>query len=264
MGLHLAAVVFSTWQAVILILLCFGSLIIALYCLFFMVPLRSFVERVNLLGGGMKGIESHLDGVQGEVERRIATVEELVRAAMREVRCELQEAIQQVTNRTSRTQENVQRLDRATQNLQAELRDAVADTRKLAASVDAMRAALDEIRDDFAALDGELRGAISQQVTDSYQKLESTVLSALEAVQDDMFRGTSKLRSWQAPAPSHKPAGKFGVRPTRDSRRRPLSKIISAEPLFADAEKAEQSEASHEEPADADALQTEGQSAPAK
>jgi len=264
MGLHVAAVVFPTWQAVVLILLCFGSLIIALYCLFFMVPLKSFVERIDSLGGGMKGMESHVDGLKNETDRRVASLEERICESLRELRCELQQSIDTAADKTTRALDGLQRLDKATHNLQAEIRDAASDTRKLGASLDAVRAGLDDLRSDFTALEGELRGSVNQQVSDSYQKLESTVLSALEAVQDDMLRGASKLRAWQSPTPPSRPApnGKLGTRGLKDSRRKATSKIISAEPLFADAEKGQGDAESDKD--DADALKTEKQEAPAK
>ena len=75
---ELAVVALRNWQWVVLIVLCFGSLIIALYCLLFMVPLKSFVERINSLGGGMKGIRAYIEGVKSETERQIADVQELL------------------------------------------------------------------------------------------------------------------------------------------------------------------------------------------
>jgi len=263
MGLHLAAVVFPTWQAVVLILLCFVSLLISLYCLLFMVPLKSFVARINLLGGGMKGIETHVDGIRSETERRMAALEKQIRDGMDQLRAEVQAATNATGDKAAHLQESIQKLERAAHNLQAEVRATASDTRKMEAALATFRAGMEEVQNDFSALEGELRSTVNQQVNVSYQKLESTVLSALQAVRDDMLRGASRLRTWQAPSPPPPPpiTPKLTSNGWKDARRKPGSKIISAEPLFADAEKGD-SAASQEE--SEETVDAEKEGAPAK
>jgi uncharacterized protein YoxC len=259
MNLPLAAVVFPTWQVVILILLCFSSLIIALYCLFFMVPLKSFVERINLLGGGMKGMEAHVEGVRSQTTQKLAAIEKLVHDELQRSRQDMQNSINSVAHHTDRLLDSFQRLEKTVQNLQTEISKTASDTRKTSAGLAAIHDEVESIKNEFSAVEGELRGAINRQVSDAYQKLESTVLSALEAVQDEMLLGACRLHGWQASRPLTAEASLS--RTPKDVRSRSNGKIISAEPLFAEAEKANRSEEDSEEERE-EALQTEGQSMP--
>ena len=229
MGLHLAAVVFPTWQAVVLILLCFVSLLISLYCLLFMVPLKSFVARINLLGGGMKGIETHVDGIRSETERRMAALEKQIRDGMDQLRAEVQAATNATGDKAAHLQESIQKLERAAHNLQAEVRATASDTRKMEAALATFRAGMEEVQNDFSALEGELRSTVNQQVNVSYQKLESTVLSALQAVRDDMLRGASRLRTWQAPSPPPPPPSPQSS-PAADGRTPSASRAARSSP----------------------------------
>jgi len=229
MGLQLAVVVLPTWQWVLLIVLCFGSLIIGLYCLLFMVPLKSFVERINSLGGGMKGIRSHVEGVRSETEERIAAVQEHAEGELKESHAELRGAVDSAAQRAGQAQAGLQRLERAAQNLQAGLRDNASDARSLSAGLATMRKELEELRSDFEALQAELRGSVGQMVSESYQQLEGTVLSALEALKDGMLRAATVPHS---PSAGHGPRPTFDRSSGKDSRRRQPDKIIRAEPLF--------------------------------
>ena len=233
MGLQLAVVVLLTWQWVLLIVLCFGSLIIALYCLLFTVPLKSFVERINSLGGGMKGMRSYVDGVRGETEERIAAVQEQLEGELNESHAELRGAIDSAVERASRAQAGLQKLDRAAQSLQTGLRDNACDVGNLSAGLATVHKELQELRSDFEALQAELRGAVGQMVSDSYQQLEGTVLSALEALKDGMLRGGTVPH----PPRDHALRPLSDGTPAKDSRRRTSDKIIAAEPLFAGLEK---------------------------
>ena len=235
MGPQLAVVVLPTWQWVLLIVLCFGSLIIGLYCLLFMVPLKSFVERINSLGGGMKGIRSYVEGVRSETEERIAAVQEQVAAGLKESQTELRSAVDSAAQKAGQAQAGLQRLERAAQSLQAELRDNASAVRDLSAGLAAMRKESEELRSDFEALQSELRGSVDQKVSDSYQQLEGTVLSALEALKDGMLRAAT---AQHPPSATHVPRPTFEGSPAKDPRRRQPDKIIRAEPLFAVLEKA--------------------------
>ena len=239
MSPSLAAMVFQTVQGILLIVLCFSALIIALYCLFFMVPLRQFVERINSLGGGMKGIQAHVDGVRCETEAKIKELEELTRQELSRARTELQGELQSLTESAHKVQASLQRLDQAAQSLQAELRENASDTRKLSGTLSALRAELEDLRGDFQALQGELDGTVRQLVAARCGELEGTVLRALEAVQDEMLRGTANLRVVRDSAPLARPtpARRFDSFGFKDSYRRTGGKIIAAGPLFAELDK---------------------------
>ena len=207
MSAGLGVVAFSTWLGVLLIVLCFGSLLIALYCLLFTVPLNSFVQRVNSLGGGMRGIRAHVDDMLSQTDRRIAEMQRLMHEGMeeglRESRAELEQHARSV----------------------AELR----------ADLNALHEQLADLRNDSEVLEGELAGRVRTLVSESYRALAGTVLGAHEAVRDEMLRGAKKLRHPHDPRP---PTGRWGERGQSDAHRQSERKIISALPLFGDTEKA--------------------------
>lgn len=241
MSLHMAAVVLPTWQWVLLMSLCFGSLTIALYCLLFMVPLKSFVQKVNSLGGGMEGIRKYVDGLRSETEKRIASVQGHLQQELEQTRAEFRGAMDALTQSTRQAQSGIQKLDGEVQGLQTELRGTVSEMGEMSAGLGKIHKQLGELRNDFDVLQVELRGSVQQLVSDSYQQIEGTVLSALEAVKDEMLRGAGKLQASRDPGPTLRPASPrplVGPR-YKPSRRRPSSKIISAEPLFANLEKVE-------------------------
>lgn len=265
MAIVLANVVFSTWQAVLLIVLCFGSLVIALYCLFFMVPLKSFVQRINSLGGGMQGMRAHVDGVRSEIEKQIAALESLVRRHAEATRAEMEVAVDSAAEAARKGEAAVQRLAGAVEGLQAESAGQISASREAAAELSALRGELGELRHDFELLQGELSGSIRRMVSQSYQTLEGTFTAALAAVSDEMLRGSGTLRNGRESRPSVGPGanGLFGDRGRQGLRQDAPSKIISAQPLFAQAERPEPVEGGHEEQADAEAGRTEEQESPA-
>jgi len=209
MGAMIGAVVFSTWLGVLLIVLCFGSLLIALYCLLFMVPLNSFVQRVNSLGGGMRGIRAHVDEVLSQADQRIAEVQRLLN----------------------------ERLERSLQEVEVELKSHGRSVAELRTDLNALHQQLAELRNDFEVLEGELAGRARTLVAESYRGLEGTVLGALEAVRDEMLRGATRLRHPHAPQP---PAGRWAEHGPGEARRPSERKIISALPLFGDMDKVTQ------------------------
>ncbi len=232
----LGEVVFSTWQGVLLILLCFGSLLIALYCLLFMVPLKSFVNRINLLGGGVRGIRAYVDGMRSENEERIAALEDLLHEQLSALRAEMEGGIESGAASSRQAEAHMQQLERTVQTLRAELGNSTAELRKLPASLDTLRRQLGEVRNDFEVLEAQLAGSVRKLVADSYQQIEGTVLSALGTVQDEMLRGSSELLASREPKPHGGPrsASRFGERGLKSPRLRGSRKIIPAAPLFPD------------------------------
>ncbi len=199
------------WQAAVLIVVSFGSLIVALYCLFFMVPVKRFWERIHSLGGGMKGIESHVDGVRDEVGGRLARLEEGMQHQISESREAAEGALDKFARDNRGLHRELEGLRKDLQSLQAELRDSSADIMKVARSTDSLTRRLEQLRSDFDTLDPELRSSMRQLVADSFSTVESTVLSALEAVQEEMLSGMS-----EPPGPV-KPRAGPGTDPPRAS-----------------------------------------------
>jgi hypothetical protein len=199
----MAEVAFSTWQAVLLIVLCFGSLLLALYCLLFMVPLKSFVERVNSLGGGMRGIRAQVDGALSQTEARLEQIE----AAVRELRAELEKG--------------------------------AGGAVKLAADLGAIQERLADLKDDVEVLEGQLSESVQRQVAASCRELEGVVLAALEAVRDEMLRGANRLRSPRETRPpvTGPPPTRLMERGPGELRPEASRKIIPAWPLLEEAAK---------------------------
>jgi hypothetical protein len=124
---------------------------------------------------------------------------------------------------------------------------------KVAQTAESLTRELQQLRGDFDALDVELRESVRQLVADSFSTVESTVLSALDAVQEEILYGASEPSA---------PSGKT-VQPRQKPERRPTTglsgstgghggdKIIPMGPLFADLNRVdEQPEA---EPPEAEA-----------
>ena len=264
MAIVLAEVVFPTWQGVLLILLCFGSLVIALYCLLFMVPLKSFVQRINSLGGGMQGMRAHVDGVRSETDERIAAVEGLVHENVNALRAEMEGAVGSATEAARQVRMAVQRLDRAVQHLQGEAANYCSASREAAVDLDGLRRQLGELQHDFEVLQGELSGSIRRMVSESYGTLEGTFVGALEAVSSQMLRGSSPLKNGRESklSAAHGPNGSSGDRGRQGMLSGPSSKIISAEPLFAEAERPGRAELD-DEGKDIETRQAERQESPA-
>lgn len=237
----LGAVVFSTWQGIFLILLCFGSLGIAIYCLLFMVPVKSFMQRINSLGGGMEGIRSHVDGVRMEVEERIEEVERALGEQLEEVSRRSREDTAQLRKKLRSASQTLRKLDSGVRELREELSRAQTHREDLQRSAKSLGAGVRDLRHDFKALEEELDAQVRQTVAGSYQQIEGTVLSALKAVQKDMLRVSRGLRKGgpgsTVPRKGRGKGGKKGAQKgkSKSDRQQEPGKIISAEPLFGES-----------------------------
>ncbi|MHC4592108.1 MAG: hypothetical protein ACYS8L_05370 [Planctomycetota bacterium] len=222
------------WQQVVLIIVGFGALIIALYCLFFMVPVKRFWERINSLGGGIEGVESHVAGVHDEIAGRLAGLEETIGEQITQSREAAQNRLERLAKDSRESQRELERLRKDVQALQAGLRQAGSDDMKVNRSLESLAKQLQQLRGDFDALDVELRESVRQLVSDSFNTVESTVLSALDAVQEEILYGASEPSSRPPKGleprqkPDRRPPAGFG-----GAERSPGDKIIPMEPLFA-------------------------------
>lgn len=224
----------AQWQWVVLIVFCCASLIISLYCLFFMVPVKRFWERIRSLGGGMEGIEAHVHGVRDEIGRRLSELESSTQQQVAQSRESAQSSLDRLARESRETQRGLEKLRKDLQALQAELRQTAADSMKVAQGVESLTEQLHQLRGDFDALDVELRESVRQLVAGSFNSVESTVLSALEAIQGEIVYGASK--SSERPKPFRPDQGR--PRPTppfgRSPGRRSPDNIITVQPLFED------------------------------
>ncbi len=218
------------WQAIVLIIVSFGSLIVALYCFLFMVPVKRFWERVRSLGGGMKGIEAHVNGVLDQLGRRLNELESSFAQQIRESREAAEATLDQLAKDGHAMQRELEMTRKELQSLQAQLREAGADNRKVVRTAELLTKELQQLRSDFDALDVELRESVRQLVADSFTGVESTVLSALDAIQDEMIRAAPGQRAPSEPrgGPA-RPAPRLTGRPSGRGR----DNIITVHPLFA-------------------------------
>ena len=230
----------APWQEMVLIILCCASLIISLWCIFNMVPVKRFSQLIRSLGGGVKGIEAHMDNVRDEIERTLAELENSTQQQVAQVREATEAAVEKVGRESREARRELDRVRNDLQALQAELRGAAGDSRKVSRGVGELTKQLQQLRSDFDVLDVELRESVRQQVANSFTSVESTVLSALEAIQEEIVHGTGAPHGRSTPLRPDKrhpsPAAPF----TRDATRRTPENIITVKPLFGELRQDEQ------------------------
>ena len=153
-------------------------------------------------------------------------MEEGAAQALAEIRQELQKALERSARDGRQAQRELESLRKDLLALQAELRGCAGDARKLGQAVDILSETAQQLRGDFEALEAETRRAVRQQVAASFTSVESTVLSALESLQEEVLYVTSG---------SAGPSDAITRPPTASPAPgvRPGGKIIPAEPLFA-------------------------------
>jgi uncharacterized protein (DUF3084 family) len=211
--------------AVVGVLSCL-SLGLSLYCLFFFIfPATRLRKRLRSLGGGLKGIEAHVDGVRDSISKRLDDATGELRDQLAAVRQETAGTLDRLSRESRQAQRDLEALRKEVLSLQADLRATSGQGRKLGHVVDAVSGRLQQLRSDLEARNAEMRQLVRQQVSDSFATVESTVLSALEAIQEEIIYGTSA--SPQAPPPVRSGPAVRGVT-TRHTR----GNIIAVGPLF--------------------------------
>jgi cytochrome c556 len=177
----------ETVKDVTLILFSVGALVIALWCLFFMVPVKRFWERMEALGGGLKGIEGYVDEVHKDLCQKLSEMETMMRQQVSQAQESTQEAVEQAAEDGKAARNELDRLRGDLQALQAELRDAAKNSNRMTHNVEALSKRLSALQDEFVSLDVKLERSVKQRVMDSFKDLEATVLSALDAIQEEML-----------------------------------------------------------------------------
>jgi len=243
------------WQAIVLIVLIFGSLIVSLYCLFFMVPLKRFWERIRSLGGGMKGIEAHVNGVLDQLGRRLNELESSAVQQIQESRQASEASLERLARDSRGMQRELEVMRKELQSLQAQLREAGGDNRKVARSAQSLAKELRQLRNDFDALDVELRESVRRLVADSFTSVESTVLSALDAIQDEIIRPTPGRTPGRPRGRPVQPAPRLtGRSPARGG-----DNITTVHPLFADLNQGQQEKDDEGDQGEAEVPSEEGE-----
>jgi uncharacterized protein YoxC len=251
----------ATWQAVVLIVLCCSALIISLYCLFFMVPLKRFMEHIDSLGGGVKGVEEHVDGVASEMRERLDAVEKETQELLDEKSSELRKKIRESTNTlqnrvksTSSTarqaSQRLQELSDSVEALKSRLENQENRTEELDEAMKKVSRRLQQLQNDFDSLEGETHQSVQREVNESFRELESTVLASLDAVQKNILRGVPGHEEGPGGGPEGREEGEKGH---RGWNQEDSPKIISAGPLFnvgSEEDSEEPEDAEPEEPED--------------
>lgn len=238
----LAAVTLNALGFYILLIFSVAAVLLSSYCLIFMVREKSFWDRIHSLGGGLRGIETHVDGVKEELGGRLDALEKQTAERAEAARQEAQAAIEKLAKSDRESARELERLRREVQSLQVELREAIAGNGRLTQSVESLTSRLQQVRGDIDGLGVELRESVRQQVADSFTSVESTILSALDAVQEEMLYGVSQPADTSTPFPARRPASK-PISPGADGDRQ---NIISMGPLFAGVSAQTEDEAEEE------------------
>jgi hypothetical protein len=220
----------ETWKEIALILISTGALIMALYCLLFMVPVKRFLARVRSLGGGVKGMEALVEGIHEDVCRRLSELEASVQDQIGHARESSQQTVERLAKDTRQARRDLERLRGDLQSLQAELRTTASGGANAAQSVEELAKRLQQFQGDFDQLDVKLRESVRTLVADSFRGVESTVLTALDGLQQEMLaerpRGATPARTFVPRRRPSRPAPEFGGNGT------PHPETI-IEPLFA-------------------------------
>ncbi len=255
----LATIELTTVRFVILVLFSTGALFISFYCLFFTVKEKNFWARIHSLGGGLRGIEAHVAGVKEELSGRLDALEKSTAEQADALRQESGASAEKLTKSDRESAREIERLRRELQSLQAELREAIAGNARLGQAVETLTNQLRQLRGDVDGLGVELRESVRQQVADSFMSVESTILSALDAVQEEMIYGANRPTDGGAPFSARHTGPKPA--PCGEGDRQ---NIISMGPLFANARRDEvepvddEGEEEEPEPAEAKVADTEG------
>jgi hypothetical protein len=225
----LAAVTVDTLKYVVLVVLSGFAALAACYCLFFTVKEKAFWARISSLGGGLRGIENHVAGVKEELSNRLDALEKSSAELADALRQQVQAADDRLSKADREAARETDRLRRELQGLQAELREAAAGNARLTQTVETLTNQLRQLRGDLDGLAVELRESVRQQVADSFMSVESTILAALDAVQEEMLYGVNQ----PAGGPTPLPARRQGARPAGPGSEGERQNIISMGPLFA-------------------------------
>ncbi len=221
----------AAWQAVVLIILSFGSLVIALYCLLFMVPLKKFVQRIESLGGGMEGIKNHLSGVEAHFDGELRRIESSQADRIDHISAEAARRVETVEQEVREAMNAASRLGNMCHTLEESLKE-MQEQLKLGADRSAgIEGRLRELRRDMSVQAEETEGKLQNEVKESFYELEATILATLEVLRDELLPPKKEL-SVRDPGAVFSPSSQKKTR-HRDDQEPPDNKIISAGPLFA-------------------------------
>ena len=249
--------VLQPWHAITLIFISCVALIISLYSLLFTVPIKRFWEHIESLGGGLEGVKKHMEGVKADVSRRVDSIEEQMREQIEAETQDLQKKTDRLATKVEdntealsaeieKAQKRLQELKKALATARSELEEVGSDKESLARAVTKLSERVDDLESDFESIDMELRESIARRVSESQRQVEASVLSALDAIQDQILDSSAAGSGSRSTA-----EGRWSGR-TRDSSEEGAdgANIISAEPLFSHLENGGKDEEARDDPED--------------
>ncbi len=229
--LYFANVAMPAWQAIFLILLSFGSLGIALYCLLFMVPLKKFVKHIESLGGGMEGLKKHLSGIETYFGKELERIESRLGESIDSAKIENEQQLEILGQQAEKTADTLKRFENARDALEKSVENLHADFESNKKTHESFQNQLRELQRDMSVLAEETEGKLQREVRESFYELEATVLATLEVLRDEMlpYKHEDDFHNTDTPGDTsgtHKNSKNKRENDTEDS------KIISAGPLF--------------------------------
>lgn len=230
--LNIASVPLPAWQAVFLIILSFGSLVIALYCLLFMVPLKKFVHRIESLGGGMEGIKKHLNGVEDYFKKELDRIHTSHEESLDEVKRNADKRIKEAEQRSEEVIESLQRVESQTEDFSRSLDEFKSGLEAGCRKTEKLETIIEELKRDMAVLGEETEGKLQKRVRESYYELEANVLATLEVLRDELLPPAEPSGSGPGKSDAPGKGASEDRKIYREDTEQGESKIISAGPLF--------------------------------
>jgi len=163
------------------------AIIMSLYCIMFMVPLKRFWERIDTIGGGLKGVETYVDGIGEDVRRKLTDAGKTAAAQIEQARQENQQSVDEAVAQITHARSELQTVRNELKALESNLSQAQGGSDKVERGIEALNKRLRQMRRDFDSQEARLRDAARKQIADSFKTIESTVLSALDALHDEML-----------------------------------------------------------------------------
>ena len=163
------------------------AIILAVRCTLFSVPLKRFLERIDTIGGGIKGVETYVDSIDEDLRRKLTAADKTAAAQIEQARQENQQSVDQAVAQITHAREELDAVRNEMKALESNLSQAQGGSDKVGRDIEAMNKRLRQMSRDFDSQEARLRDAARKQIAEAGKTIESTVLSALDALHDEML-----------------------------------------------------------------------------
>jgi chromosome segregation ATPase len=174
-------------MAIYVLILSVAAVLMSLYCIIFMVPLKRFWERIDTIGGGLKGVEIYVDSIDEDLRRKLTAAGKTAAEQIEQARRENQQSVDEAVEQIAHAREELEAVHGELKALEGNLSHAQGGSDKVERGIEAMNKRLRQMRRDFDSQEARLRDAARKQIAESGKTIESTVLSALDALHDEML-----------------------------------------------------------------------------